>query len=422
MIVGAVAWVAIASGLFLLVHDEEQSREARAAAHVWSWLSHGRATVRVELPAPVELAVGDPVFFGSSGGEMTLVGEVTRLIGPRGDTLPGRRGFVRAAECAIVPAEHPSLVTDSRATYISVPQTAAWVMRTLLPPERLAWIANEWNATLLRHREEVFAAISPVLQDLVVDVERLLVDDLPEAIERRREEITRILGTFRSGVIREEFMPLLENELFPILVRRARPTLDAIGDEILARLPVWSLTWRYLYEKLPLTAEDTVQREWNRFVDAEVVPILREHIDDAVGALDDVISEAARNPRVSTALRRTIREILRNRELQHEIRMMFQEIVLDNPRFHDAMWARWRSPEVERAIADLSVFLAPLLRRVGETVLGSEGGGVTPEFARVLRTQILRKDTRWILLEGGTPGSPRVEDGHVFQATIERDG
>jgi hypothetical protein len=46
--------------------------------------------------------------------------------------------------------------------------------------------------------------------------------------------------------------------------------------------------------------------------------------------------------------------------------------------------------------------------RIGELLFGTRDGGVTPEFARVLRNQILGKDKRWLVLEAGAAGgSPR---------------
>jgi hypothetical protein len=116
--------------------------------------------------------------------------------------------------------------------------------------------------------------------------------------------------------------------------------------------------------------------------------------------------------------------VLHDRELQHQLRLVFQETILDNPRFQDAMWELWRSPQLAEAIEKLSVFVGPLLSRVGEAVLGSRGGGITPEFARVLRTQILEKDRRWFLIESGPGQGPGgiLQPDHLFRAEVAPDG
>ena len=82
---------------------------------------------------------------------------------------------------------------------------------------------------------------------------------------------------------------------------RAQPTLDAVGKKVLERLPVWSFTWRFLYQSLPLTADTYVQNAWRPFVDQQVIPILKEHLDDFFGIFKDVIAAATKNPNVGGA-------------------------------------------------------------------------------------------------------------------------
>jgi hypothetical protein len=63
-----------------------------------------------------------------------------------------------------------------------------------------------------------------------------------------------------------------------------------------------------------------------------------------------------------------------------------------------------------------SARLEPTAVRIGELLLGTPDGGVTPEFARVLRNQILFKDRRWFVLEN--PNSPPVRDRASQQLTL----
>ncbi len=418
---GVVLWIAIASFLFARVHDQESQRELRAIQHARGWLFGERVKVLVQFENPVPAAVGDPVFFRSSERDLTLIGEVAELA-QDGTAVPARLGLTRQLACRLYLAGHgsgaASLDDRCQVSLITVPQTAAWVVKTLLPKEKLLWIAEEWNRTLLEHREELFQAISPVLQHLVGDLERLALEDLPLAVERHWEDLSAIGQNFHRESIQKELLPALEEVAWPILAKRSQPALDAVGKEILARLPVWGFTWRFLYQSLPLTADDYVKAEWQRFVDQDVLPILKSHTGDFIGALQDVIAELSRHPKGSEALRLGFDRLLHDRELQHQIRLIFQEIVLDNPRFQRTMLDRWNSPELAQAIDRLSVFMGPLLAKVGDAVLGTRGGGITPEFARVLRTQILEKDRRWILIESGPVKGEPVASGHRFQGQV----
>lgn len=420
---GAALWLLGSAAVIELLRGSGGGSGLRGLAQARDWVFGQRLAVRVAFDFPVELMVGDPVFLRDARGRLTPIGELRELLdGDR--VLPVRAGWVREARLHLAPADPAAIDASSRVISIAVPQTAAWVVRTLLPPERVAWVAREWNATLLAHREKVFEAISPLLRQMVADLERILLEDIPPALERRRGSLAGVLERLHESTVERELLPLLEDELFPVLYRRAQPTLDAIGSEIFARLPVWSLTWRWVYESLPLTEDGQVERLWRRFVDEEILPILKRHVDDALGAVRDVIAESARNPRLAAAFQKSLRAVLHDRELQHQLRLVFQETILDNPRFQDAMWELWRSPQLAEAIEKLSVFVGPLLSRVGEAVLGSRGGGITPEFARVLRTQILEKDRRWFLIESGPGQGPGgiLQPDHLFRAEVAPDG
>jgi hypothetical protein len=58
----------------------------------------------------------------------------------------------------------------------------------------------------------------------------------------------------------------------------------------------------------------------------------------------------------------------------------------------------WASAEVQDAMSAATANFETTARAIGDTIFGSREGGVTPEFARVLRTQILMKDRRWFVI------------------------
>ena len=58
----------------------------------------------------------------------------------------------------------------------------------------------------------------------------------------------------------------------------------------------------------------------------------------------------------------------------------------------------WASAEVQEAMSAATANFETTARAIGDTIFGSRDGGVTPEFARVLRAQILMKDRRWFVI------------------------
>jgi hypothetical protein len=57
--------------------------------------------------------------------------------------------------------------------------------------------------------------------------------------------------------------------------------------------------------------------------------------------------------------------------------------------------------------------LEPVIRQIGDDLFGNETQGINPDFARVLRNQILGKDRRWIVAtvadHVAVPGGERRE-------------
>jgi hypothetical protein len=99
--------------------------------------------------------------------------------------------------------------------------------------------------------------------------------------------------------------------------------------------------------------------------------------------------------------------------------VFLKEVFLDNADFHEAMRARAQSAEVRRALVVASTHLEPMIRRMGDIILGTREDGVTREFARVLRAQILHKDLQRLVIRRGSEGSPPLERGARLEADIE---
>ena len=54
-------------------------------------------------------------------------------------------------------------------------------------------------------------------------------------------------------------------------------------------------------------------------------------------------------------------------------------------------------------------YAEPCVRRIGDMLFGTREEGIAPEFAQVLRNQILDKDCRWLVLETPAQAHPLRE-------------
>jgi hypothetical protein len=185
------------------------------------------------------------------------------------------------------------------------------------------------------------------------------------------------------------------------------------------RVSLWRFGWRYAFDKLPLTDGAKTDREWQRFLDEEALPIVQRHSEAFVAIVREVIGEVARNDHVQQAARDSLATVLKDPDFERVARTMFQETVLRNDHFRAVMRRQWSGPEMQQAIELASSRLEPAIRHMTDILIGSPDEGITEEFAQVLRSQILAKDRRWFLLEAPpqAAGAPRADAVQVQGAS-----
>jgi len=412
---GALIWILAVTLSIRHLADPAGKRDLHLASDLISYLSYDfgrRETIRLQFSESVEIAVGDALFYRGPNESLIPVGEVRALLRD-GSRLPLYHAYaghgVREVECTLRPGSLDRLPGGLRARLFSVPETFSWVLRTLLPGEKIAAISEKWNQELLSQREEIFEILNPVISKFLQGFQEVLSADLPPALKARRAELGLIGKRLNDEIVEKEFKPLIKTELWPIIERRTKPALQVLSSEILKKAPLWGFTWRYIYQSLPFTSDVHLKRKFEEFWTEDAVPILKAHADQFLMIAKDIVKEAAGNPRLGRAFRKSFDRVMEDRDVQRLIRLVVQDVILDNPRFHQQLRDFVKSPEVAGALQSLSPRFEPLIRQVGMEILGTPQAGITPEFARVLRTQILKKDRRWLLLEWAPPGGAPPE-------------
>jgi hypothetical protein len=88
-------------------------------------------------------------------------------------------------------------------------------------------------------------------------------------------------------------------------------------------------------------------------------------------------------------------------QLRQLVWTIIQEVVMDNPRLHEVLQRHWQSPEAQAAFELAADRFEPTAIRISHLLFGDPHSGITPEFARVLRHEVLGKDRRWLVLQPG---------------------
>ena len=91
-----------------------------------------------------------------------------------------------------------------------------------------------------------------------------------------------------------------------------------------------------------------------------------------------------------------------------------------NPRFRGQFQALLKSDDFQSTMAGISNRLEETIRRMADMVLGTQKDGITPEFAKVLRAQVLHKGKRKIVLDLGESSTP-LAPGAVLETDIRLD-
>jgi hypothetical protein len=416
---GALMWAAAVVGLGRLLLEGRQAagvaggREA-TIDRLARFVVQREASYRIVLPEAVVLKLGDVV---EANGR--AVGEVTALLDGQHQALPHVIAVVQEARIRIFDRSSPVLHAGAQARLVQVPQAAAWVIRTLFTEETVARIAAEWNRTMLEHRDEVFALLTPIIRDFLIDLEGHVERSLPGFLQRHAEEVRVLREEIERELRDDRLAEIFEKEIWPSAQPRVREVIEKVTEEVWQKVPLWGLTWRLAYQTLPLTDNDHVQRAFTNFIEGEVLPILKSHTDELITLAREIAREAMKSDAWSSALRKLFGSLVTDPRFHALVQAFLREVMLDNPDYHDLLWRRLRSPEVAKALEVASLYFEPMVRRMGDIVLGTREAGITQEFAKVLRSQILLKDLQRIVLDPGPDSAPRLEEGSPIEARSE---
>jgi len=381
--------------------DNQRAGRGQWAGQLWQYFTGTSRRIHAAAGEPVELAVGDPVFVRSGQRELKQVGQVRRLK-YGGAWLARTRAWADEAELMLMPSA-PACGPDATVIYYSREASLAWAVRTLLTEERQAAIAAELQQVFDQHGEELLNSIRPLVVQTLIEASAVLEQDLPAAIARRRARWDALGQRYQDEIVERELVPLVRTVIWPIVVQRATPLTDRIGQELWERVSLWRFAWRMAYDRAPLLPElELTRQEWQRFVQEEAIPVIESHVDEIIVVVQQILADVSRNEVVREAVRRNLHRIATDPEFQLLVQETLNDVLVRNRRMHEAISRVWTSPQAMAAMRLATSRFEPAVRRIAVILLGSLEEGVTPEFARVLRVQVLGKDRRWLLLQPGT--------------------
>lgn len=397
---GLVVWSLLATvGIWYLGRSLEGrgSSPRRFVSQLWDYSVRPRTTVQLELPRYTLLAVGDPIFV-YEGGQPRRVGEVA-AVRHHETGQPSHIAWVTAADVVFYPNAPP--LHGCRLQYHRTPGDFAWALQTFLPPEKRTLLANELAAAFEQHQDKIVAALRPVVQQAISDAIAVVEADLPAALANHRQELQDIGARYQRDLVKQQVIPLVKEEIFPLVKQEAEPIANEVGKELWQRVSLVGFSWAYVLDRTPLLEKkNRVREKWDSFVEGDVVPVLEDHSDEIVAAVQRMVAQAMQNEKVQQVLKNGLTAMIEDQELQALVWKIVREVVIDNPKMHQALETTLRGKEAQQAFRLTGELLEPTVVRLGQIMFGSQETGIAPEFAAVLRNRVMFKDRRWLVLEG----------------------
>ncbi|MCH1496801.1 MAG: hypothetical protein L7U72_16395 [Rubripirellula sp.] len=271
------------------------------------------------------------------------------------------------------------------------------VIATMLPLHKRQQIANRISQIVEQHGRAFVQDMIPIVQQTLSGAVPEIERGLHESISRHQEEIDELLERWNNKYVEPELIPLAKQELLPIVQTHAQPVAESIGRELWDRASLWRFGWRAAYDKVPLPKKNLVQQEWDRFVQDDAIPVLENHTDEMVSAIQKTLAEITSSQIIREEVANGLTQLANDQETRALIQTLIRESIMENEPLRQNIQRVWTSKLAQEIIAKNSERLEPVVRQIGEDLFGSETEGINPDFARVLRNQILGKDRLWIV-------------------------
>jgi hypothetical protein len=296
---------------------------------------------------------------------------------------------------------------NDRLTYVPATESMSWVIASMLTPERRERIGQLLFEAYQDHHQEIVENFRPIVEDSLREASAIILEDL-RAVAPEYEAQWQALGDrYRDELVNRRLVPLLREEIWPLVVRESEPLVSQIGQEIWSRASFWRFGWRAMYDVLPLPERELTKREFERFVQSDAVPALQAHLQDLLALQQRIFIAIAQNPKVQSELAASLKHVMSDEEAQDLAGAVLQRVVTQNQRLNAALLEIWNSPRVQQAFETANYRLEYTISSIGEELFGNPHTAITPEFSRVLRYKVLHKDCQWLVLErGASAGQP----------------
>ncbi|MCH2183049.1 MAG: hypothetical protein MK108_13680 [Mariniblastus sp.] len=400
--IGATIWI-----LLLLVGwaawQQYAVEQTRATGQLWQHWTRAARPVELQFESPMPVRVGDPLVHFEDGSAR-MVGVIRHVESP--DSISEELVMTDRAYAEWFGSAPPRR-DGMQLTYHSTPDSMEWVVQTMLPPATRQRIGELLVEAYREHQSEILSELQPVMEKTFQDAAQIMKEEFRQSVQRHDQQIQELGKRYQVELVEQELVPLVQQEIWPVIEQLGKPLVIDIGQQLWAEASIWRFGWRFLYDQTPLPQRNLAQKEFERFASEKAGPIISENLPKIIAVQQQMLAEISRNEKVRETVSESLRTVVQDDEFQVLVGDIMKDVLVDNERLHQALVDNWNSPEARQAMELTNRRLEPTITRIGQTLFGSPETEITPEFARVLRSQIMQKDQRWLVLRpvpGEEPG------------------
>jgi hypothetical protein len=413
--VGAAIWIALISVGVTMYRTYWDSDVKSSVEEIVEYSTKPRQEIELQFEYSSEVRVGDPIFMFDDGRPLQI-GEIARVESAESlETEAVRTKFAIAR----LYGNCPELDSNDFFTHHSTPENIGWVVQTMLPKETRKRIGQLISLAYQHHHQEIIAELKPLIRAGLMDAAIVVREDLENALAKRSEQIQKIADRYQVELIDKKLVPLIKAEIWPIVQQRGEPVAREIGEEVWSKVSIWRFGIRMAYDISPLPKKDLTKKEFEKFVEKEIIPILDDYLPDILDVQQEIIVDVLQNEKVKQMLGAVMGDLAQDEELRTLITEVLREVFVDNPRLNQIIRQHWTSPEAQHVMQITQSRLEPTITTIGEELFGNPHEQITPEFNRVLRNRVLLKDLRWLVFHQGKEGQPGKGDDDSIGVTAE---
>ena len=388
VIAGGLIWIGLIAAIIFVVRSVSNAAP-EAIDELVTYASHQRQAIELETDLYLPLKPGDPIYKDGSDDAKPIGMVWSSKIQDEGGT---KVRVVMYANC-------PTVSDKDYFVFREATDSVDWMLRTMFHDEKKAELKELIQDAIKTNQTELVEAFKPVIVESLKEAKTLVRDDLRQAFETRKPQLTKLSQRYQTEVLEKKLLPVFQSEVWPIIQTESEPLVSEISREIWSEVSVFGFGWRYLYDRTPLPKKDLTEKKFKEFVDEKAKPIIAAHLDEVLQLQQEIVGKVAKNEKVRQALNESVQAATNDPELQKFLAEVLQDVLINNPRLQQAMNKQWSSAQAKQAFSLANAKLDPVIRKIGISLFGTPDGGITPEFARVLRRRILHKDARWLTLK-----------------------